>query len=88
MNLILITGRASVSPLTERNTVERALYSGWTVIRWEADVENFVGLLRGEDWVDPQYQVGRLQSFGTWGVRLNPDVMDVFDAFHHRLFAS
>ena len=85
MNTILVTGTARVSPLTERDTVERALYGGWSVIRWAADVEHFVGVLQSEPGVDPQYQMGRLQSFGTWGVRLDPDALDVFDAFQRLL---
>ena len=82
MNLILINGRGL---LREREVVERALYSGWTVIRWEASEGYFVGLLKGEPGVDPQYQVGRLQSFGTWGVRLDPSATDTFDVFHRLL---
>jgi len=87
MNLILINGTARVSPLTERDTVERALYGGWSVIRWATDGEHFVGVLQAEEGVDPQYQLGRLQSFGTWGVRLNPDMLDVFDTCQ-RMLAS
>jgi hypothetical protein len=88
MHSILITGRDRIKSdgENERSTINRALYSGWGIVHFESDGSRFVAVLAGLPGLDPEWQIGRLQSFGTWGVLVNPRADDI-DAALKTLYA-
>lgn len=72
MTTLLVTGRDRDAA----RTVARAMYDGWTMTDlWEGP-GGFVAIVRGEEWADPRYQAGRLNSF-PFGVLQNPTGQDV-----------
>lgn len=76
MSTILVTGRN-----VTRATIERACYGDWYVQwGWANEESAFVGLLRQNGDGPTEYQIGRLQSFGTIGVKPNPTTDDIVAA--------
>jgi len=76
MSTILVTGRNIT-----RATIERACYGDWYVEwGWANESGAFVGLLRQVDDGPTEYQIGRLQSFGTIGVKPDPAPEDIVAA--------
>ena len=74
---ILVTG----SEPADKRVIERALYSGWSITEWAESPEGFACLVtQTEGSGDPAYMTGRLQSFGAWGVRLDPTPGDIVSA--------
>lgn len=75
MNQMLITGRMSEA------TLERALYSDWTVKSYVGTEDGCVAVIEATvEGNSPDWQMGRMQSFGTVGVRLSPTEADIADA--------
>lgn len=77
MTTILLTGTNAA----DKRAVERALYTGWALTGWTESAKGFAVLItQTGPGADPAYQTGRLQSFGTWGVRLDPTPSDIVAA--------
>lgn len=80
MSTILIVG---IHTPREREIIERSMYGQWEVVEYLSvnDSGRFACLVESvSDNVSPHYQMGRLQSFGTWGVTLDPTPVDVLRA--------
>jgi len=76
MTTILLTGTRP-----ERPVVERALYSSWFITEYVETPNGFVALIEDHTGLaDPNYQAGRLGSFGSFGVKVDPTPADIIRA--------
>ena len=74
---ILVTGSKS----SDKAVIQRALYENWEIAEWAESPEGFACLVKSKvEKLDPTYMVGRLYSFGTWGVKYEPTPGDIVSA--------
>lgn len=74
---ILVTGTKP----SDKRVIERALYDTWYLTGWTESDKGFAVLVETDvRELDPTYMIGRLQSFGSWGVRFRPLPEDIITA--------